>query len=177
MDEPIKEPTTKPDTVTMTQEQLSALLGRIANLESGQRVVKPTRVSDRTAVLRFYNGKPVVGLRGYREILDETNNRVAVITLDLFGGDNLESVEVPYLSFLNEGNGEKVKIVKQEAQKHVKSDGQVRAVNPDPMNQKTWEGGLIDLEVVSYTYKADVEVIEGPHAGEKYTVPAECLNL
>ncbi len=159
-------------TMTITKGQWEALLHEVANLRSGTKVEKPKRVTDHTATLRFYGDKPVVKFSNFQEPLVD-GRRVGFVDLTLEDG---EVVAVEYLAFLNEGNGEKVKIISQKATESVKNYGTVRAVNPDPKNQKTWDGGMIDLEVTSVSYQAEVEVIDGPHEGKKYSVPTTCLN-
>lgn len=159
------------ETMTVTKEQWTAVLQEIANLK-GATPKKPERVTTHVAVLRFCNNRPVTKFDNYQEIL-ENGKRVAYIDLTLIDG---EVITVPYLDFLNEANGEKVSILSQKATESVKNYGQARAINPDPLNQKTWNGGLIDLEVVSVSYQAEVEVVEGAHQGEKYSVPTSCLN-
>lgn len=159
--------------VTITTQQWQEVLNRLARAEQRGVVEKPKRITEHTATLRFCNDKAVVGFDNFREVMEE-GRRIGYFDLTLEDG---EVLTVPYLEFLNEGNGEKVKIVSQKAHEQVKSFGTVRAINPDPKNQKTWDGGMIDLEVTTVTYQAEVEVIEGPHAGKKISVPTAALNV
>lgn len=161
-----------PKTVTITEEQWTTVLQEIANLKRGNTPLKPTRITTHTAMLRFCNDRPVVKYDNFQEIL-ENGKRTGYIDLTLSDG---EVITVPYLEFLNEGNAEKVSITSQKATESVKSYGSVRAMNPDPLNQKTWNGGMIELDVTSVTYQAEVEVLEGPRKGQKFSVPTSALN-
>lgn len=169
---PVNKPTQ--ETITITKDQLSAFVQDEVAKALGAKIEKPKRVTEHTAYIRFFEDQPVVGLANVRERLLD-GKKVGFVDLNLLDG-SVRNVE--YLNFLNESERETVSIIKQNAKQHVKNYGTVRAINPDPYNQKTWNGGMIDLEVTSYTYQADVEVIsDGKRKGEKYSVSTEALNI
>lgn len=163
------------ETVTITKGQLDGLLARLENLEVGRGIKKPKRVTEHEAYLRFYKEKPVVKLSNHKEMCDNFGKIRGFVDLTLLGADKPEIAE--YLPFLNESNQVKVKILSQKAEEVVITQGKTRAQNPDPLNDKKFESGEIDLEVTSYQYTAEVEVIEGEHMGEKYTLDTRALNI
>lgn len=162
--------------VTVTKAQWDEVMSQLAQLRQQGKVEKPKRVTDRVATLRFYEGKAIIGASEVAERLID-GRLTGFVTLKLEDGEEVEMLYRDYVRFLNGSMGEKVKIIDQKATEHVKSYGKVRAINPDPVNVKTWDGGVIDLEVTSVSYLANVEVLEGEHAGQQYTVPTSVLNL
>ncbi len=164
----------KSETITITRDQLKAFVQDEVAKAIGSKIEKPKRVTDRVAVIRIHEGKPVVSLNKVRERLVD-GRQVAFCKIQTLGSP--EEIEVGYLDFLNEAEKANVKILSQKATESVKSYGTIKAINPDPMNIKEWNGGNVDLEVTSVQYQAEIEVIDGDLAGQKYSVPTSCLNI
>lgn len=165
--------------VQLTTEQWTEIMNRLDRAEQGSKgLQKPVRVTEHTAMVRFFNDKPVIKTSNYRERQVE-GKWIAFFDLYLLGEDKPTNVE--YIKFLNvelEGAGtEKVKIIKQTATSHVKNYGQMTAVNPDPFNNKKFVGDMIDLDATSTTYVAEVEVCDDQlHAGLKFEIDTKSLN-
>lgn len=171
------EPKQTGKTVTMTEEQFQGLMQRIESVEIGKGIRKPKRVTEREATVRFYEGKPVIKYSNFKEKLEE-GKRVGYIDITLYGED--KPVTVQYLNFLNnENNVVKVKILSQKAEEITEVQGKVRSRNPDEAgisSKSPWQSNEVDLEVISYKYQVEVEVLDGEFKGQKYTFDAAALN-
>lgn len=170
--------------VTITKGQLQSILSEIDALKRGRVFEKPKRVTERTADIRIYEGKPVIWYGNVKEVWDDNQNKnVAYMDIKLDGEDKL--ITVPYVKFLNEPNKVKVKIVSQKAEEIVQSQGRMTAQNPNPahdpatgrpLESRPWSAREIDLEVTSVKYQATIEILEGELVGEILTLNSECLN-
>ena len=161
--------------VEISKIQLDALVSRLEILEKrGQGIVKPKRVTERVASLRFHEGKPVVWYGNVREKKDkDTGKLVAWMDIKLFEREEPASLQtVEYLAFLNEHNSVQVKIVSKKMTEFRESAGVITTVNPDPakISGKSFQPQEVDAEVVRREYTSEVEVLEGPHKGELFTV-------
>lgn len=161
--------------LSISRKQLQAIIQEEVQKGLVGGVKTPKRVTERVANLRLHDGKPVVGYGNVREIREkDTNKMVAFMDISLFG--EKEPVKVNYLEFLNTPNFVQVLVKKQTAEEVVKNDGVMSAENPDPLNNKNFQSFETDMEVVSYRYTAEVEVLEGEQKGKTFTLPANCLN-
>lgn len=165
---------TKNETITLNKTQYEGLLERLGNLEKGQRQERPKLVTERTAKLRFYGDKPVIWYGNVREIKDKDTGKL-VGWMDIKTIDD-KTYKVEYLKFLNENVSVVVQIVNQVAEKVVEEFGTRLAVNPNPLFDKKWQEFETDDEIISYKYTAEVKVLDGPHAGETYTLSTMALN-
>ena len=169
------------ETVTITKKQLQGLLDRLENVERSQKFEKPKRVTEHFGTIRVYNGKLVIWFGNVRDIWDnERNKDIAYMDIKLEGQEKPETVN--YLDFLNSPTSVRVEIKKQVAEevRELPRTGPTQAfVNPDEANWtgkfKSWQGGQ-DLEVVSYKYQVELEILEGELVGKVFNVPANCLN-
>ena len=164
----------KEKTVTMTEAQVQAMIKDGIDRAMGLKIVKPKRVLERDISIVFYEDKPVTSLGNTRyKLVDGTKVLFADITV--LGSE--KPIMVEYLSFLNEAKVELMRVIKKIDTEVVKNYGTITAINPDPYNNKTWNGGEIDLEVTSVTSECELEVLHGDRAGERYTLPNKCFNL
>lgn len=164
--------------VQVPKKEWDGLLADMAALKNKRAPQKVKRVTDRTATMRFHEGKPVVWIGNVRDIKDATNGRlVGFCDLKLFGGE--KPVTVNYLEFLNSFNYFPVNIKKQTAHEVEQNSGEFTPENPDPAKiaTKSFSAGQVENVVRSYTYTAEVEVTDGPDAGKTFTVPSTCLNI
>ena len=167
--------------VTLKESQLQGILAEIEKLKkANQPFQRAKRVKEHTATARYYEDKPVVWYGDVREESME-GKKVSIMNIKLLGESKKYPVE--YLDFLNqrgdyENNMVKVKIVKQEAEKIIESQGIKRAENPDPakISTSSFDSVEVELEVTSVEYTATVEVLEGPHQGETFKIPTKALN-
>lgn len=170
-------PSPKSDTVTVSRNQLDAYIADAVAKAVGAKVDKPKRVTNHTAVVRYHNGQPVVGLGNLVERKVE-GRTIGYIKLTLLDG-TVEEVE--YLKFLNESERQQVSIISQKATEHVTNGNQGRTIhaeNPNPYEVKNWQSTQIDLDVVSYTYKATVKVLQdGDHLDEEFEIETAYLNI
>ena len=151
----------------------------------------PKRVSDRIATLRFYKGKPVVWYGNVRELkTKDDDERVSYMDIKLYGEEKVLTIK--YLDFLNkekeyseEVESYEVSIKSQKVEEIYKSYGRRMAENPNPardpatgqpLGDRGWQSKEIEMEVVGYKYTAVVEVNDGPHKGEEFTLSTACLN-
>ena len=95
------------------KEVFDGLIARVTNLEKGTVVLKPKRAMDHEAIVRFYKGKPVIKYSNVREEKEEHTGK-NIAWFDIYLLDEEKPHKVEYLKFLNEANGVKVKILKQE---------------------------------------------------------------
>lgn len=172
--------------ITLTRTELEAIVD--ARVEKGLRGgVKPLkRVTTHTATMRVVDGKPVVEFGNVRQTKEKdprTGNLIATMDIKLLGEDKPRQVN--YLDFLNasddfQGTRVNIEIKKQEAKEVVSSQGSWRTQNSDEANvsgkNKNWQSEDTDLEVVSYEYYFDIEVLDGDLKGQKFNVPNHCLN-
>ena len=166
--------------VTITRGQLDGIMTELANLKKGTIYQKPKRVTERIVLARFHDDKIVTWMGNVDELRNkETGKLVAWTDIKVHGSD--KPVRIEYLKFLNSSNAFQAKIISQKMEEIVESQGQIRTSNPDEANisgkMKNFKSAEIDAEVVRREYTVTVEVTEGPHKGETYTVPASCLNL
>ena len=140
--------------------------------------MKPKRVTFHHAMLRFHDGKPVIGYGNIRELLNkDTGKKVAWMDIKLEG--EKDPVTVEYLEFLNSANEAKVLIKERKMKEVVRSEGQMTTVNPDPAkisSKREFTPQVVDAEVVTRKYIMTVEVLEGEHIGKVFTLPEDCLN-
>ena len=170
----IDEKPKKEKTVTMTTEQLQAFVKDEVSKAMGLKIVKPKRVLERDVSVIFYEDKPVTSLGNTQyQLVDGA--RVMFADITVLGSD--KPIVVEYLSFLNEAHVELMRVIKKIDTEVVKSYGTITAINPDPYNNKTWNGGEIDLDVTSITSESEVESLQGDRKGERYTLPNQCFNL
>ena len=171
----------KNEMVTMTKGQLKGLLDRVENLERGQKHERPKRVTEHFATMRIHEGKPVIWFGNVKEKWDDKLDKlVAWMDIKLEGQD--KPVTVEYLEFLNSPTSVRVEIKSQKAEeiRELPKIGQTTAFeNPDQGNWtgkfKSWQGGQ-DLEVVSFKYQAEIEILEGELVGKTFSIPSNCLN-
>ena len=169
------------ETVTITKKQLQGLLDRLENVERSQKFEKPKRVTEHFGTIRVYNGKLVIWFGNVRDVWDNDKNKnIGYMDIKLEGQEKIEKVN--YLDFLNSPTSVRVEIKKQVAEevRELPKTGPTQAfVNPDEGNWtgkfKTWQGGQ-DLEIVSYKYQAEVEVLEGTLKNQVFKVDSSCLN-
>lgn len=165
------------EVVQLTKSQFDSIMADLSALKNRGAVKKPKRVTEHTATLRFHNDKPVVWYGNIRELKDKDTGRlVAWMDIKVLGSEKV--INVPYLEFLNGNNRVQVKILKQTAEEIVKSFGNFRAENPDPaqISNRNWRANEVEEEVRSYKYTSVVEVIDGEHTGEQYTISNDALN-
>src|SRR3990167_6247581 len=165
------------ETVTIPKSQLEGILADIQRLKDKDSFKRPKRVTERTALLRFHNDKPVVNYFNVREKKDkDTGKLVSWMDIELYEGEEKKnSVEtVEYLAFLNSPNSIKVDIKYQKVEEVRESGGTFRAINPDEAKvaSKTWVSKEVEAEVIRKIYTATVVVTEGSHQGEEYVVDA-----
>ena len=173
--------TTSTKMVSISEGQLKGLLDRLENLERGQKFERPKRVTTHVATMRVYEGKPVVWYGNVKESWDDKQDKmIAYMDIKLEGQE--KSVNVNYLDFLNSPTSVQVEIKSQKAEeiRELPKTGPTAAFqNPDEANWtgrfKSWQGGQ-DLEVVSYKYQAEVEILDGDLRGKTFSVPSSCLN-
>lgn len=160
--------------VTLTKEQWVEIQNLISKYKSAFGVEKPKRVLERTASVRFHNGKPVVKVDNVRQ---EMKNGKSTMVFDIYLIDDPKPITVEYLPFLNDSEQVTVKILNQHATEQITSAGEITARNPDPAHIKDWRGDRVELEVKKITYIADVEVENGIYAGLKFQIPTLALNM
>ena len=163
--------------VQVPKKDWDGLLADMAALKNKRAPQKFKRITERTATIRFHEGKPVVWMGNVRDIKDPTNGKlVGFFDIKTFGSDKAETVN--YLEFLNATNYFQVKILSQKAQEVEQSGGEFIPENPDPAKiaSKSWSSGQVESVVRSYVYTAEVEVVDGPDAGKTFTVPSTALN-
>ena len=172
---------TKSDVVEISKSQLKGLLDRLENLERGQKFERPKRVTEHFATIRVYDSKPVVWFGNVKEKWDDAQDKM-IAWMDIKLEDQDKLVTVEYLEFLNSPTSIRVQIKSQKAEevRELPKTGPTMAFeNPDEGNWtgkfKSWQGGQ-DLEVVSYKYQAEVEILEGDLRGKSFSVPVNCLN-
>lgn len=168
--------TNQNETITITRGQFDALVEKVNKLEQrGQGVVKPKKVTERVARLRFDEDKPVIWYGNVREKKDkDTGKLVAWMDIKLFAGLDIPPIlkTVEYLYFLNDSNSVKVKILSKKMIEYRESQGVIRTINPDEAKiaGKNFQSQEIDAETVRREYTSEIEVLEGSHLGEKFTV-------
>lgn len=175
---------TQPEDQEMVQvpkAQLEGLLGRLESLENKGKTQKPKRVTERVALLRVHEGKPVVAYKNVRDVFEAEKNK-NVSYMDIYVLDEAEiagPVKVNYLKFLNDTNSVQVQIEKQDVEEKTVSQGVVKAQNPDPakVTSKIWDSREIDLEVTQREYVATIKVLEGDLKDKVFRVPADALNV
>jgi len=179
--------------VEVDAQQLKQLLAdneafkqKFAKIEKG--VEKPKRVTEHIARLRLIKGSPVVDFgKTWEELprteLNQLNEKRLfgefIVLVKGEDGKERQVVEtVDYIDFINESERAKVSILYQKATKHVDVQDTVRKSNPDPVHNKDFRGGEeVDLEVISYSYMCEVEVIDGTLKGNKYKLDSNVLNI
>ena len=167
---------TPEDTVTLSKSQFEGLIGRLETLEERGKTRKPKRITENTAILRFHNDKAVRWAGNVVETLDKlTGRNIAHMDIKLYGEE--KAIKVPYLEFLNAKNATLVRIKEQKAEEIVDVVESSRTRNPDPVHKKDFTSREMDMEVVTLKYTATVEVLEGSHKGDVYTLPGEALNM
>lgn len=167
--------------VTLTRGQLDGILAELSNLKSRGATKKPKRVTDRTATLRFHEGKPVITYGQVREVKDPTTGRmVSYMEIETKSEEGPVKATVGYLEFLNSANSYQVSIKSQKAEEVIQSLGTFQAQNPDEAkvgsSAKGWRSREVENEVKTFRYIVDIEVLEGEYKGLTLTVSAEALN-
>ncbi len=174
---PVEAPKPSSETITISKGQLQAFVQDAVAKAMGSKVEKPSRVKEHTAVVRYLDGQPVIKIAGLKERKVDGKN-IGYINVTLLDGI---VKEVEYLPFLNETERMHVKILSQKAEQHITSGNMgntVYAENPNPYEIKNFTSREIELEVVSYTYEANVEVTtEGEYLGNKFTIDTAFLNI
>src|SRR3990167_7285994 len=154
------------DNLNITKEQLDAVVADAVKKALANRgaTEKPKRVTDRIAKVRFFKDKLVRGYGNVDDKRDERGKLVAYMDVTLDGEDKPERVE--YLQFLDKTPQYRVMIKRVNIDEIIESEGEFRTVNPDEAK--------IDRKKVK---TSDIEVMEGPFQGQKFTVvDNDCLN-
>ena len=168
---------TNEELITLTKSQLEGIMADLDSLKKSQTSVKPKRSTERVATLRFHDDKPVVWYGEVKEVWNsERHKNIAYLDFKVEG--NNKPINVEYLKFLNSDNKVNVKIKSQSVEEITQSEGVMTTRNPDQAKiaTKNWESREMDAEIITRIYTVTVEVMEGPHSGEVYTVPAKSLN-
>lgn len=166
-------------TVTISKKDFQGIMERITSLEKGSTVVKPKRINEHTAYLRLVNGMPVVKVNKVWTQDKGMPSETDMIEIELLqSSGEVKKHHDSYLHFLNEAPKVLVTIKNQKAERVVQSQGIVRSSNPDPVFSKSgMYGQEVDLEVVSYDYTCEVEIMEGDLKGRTITMSNNYLNL
>lgn len=167
-----KKPIDDNEPVTITQGQLKGILSELETLK-GNKPNRPQKVDTNIATIRFYENKPVVWYGNIREKKVD-GERIGYADIKVIDDDKPKTVE--YLEFLNSPNQVKVEIKDQRAKRVEDVVDTIRSRNLDEHFRKKFTSEEIDMVVVKYEYEADIEVLDGTHKGEKYTVDVNCLN-
>lgn len=163
--------------VQVPESQLNTLLERIDKLEKGQgQLIRPKRVTEKTAKLREWEGKLVIGYTKVYQILNTATQALEEkIELLLKEGDKTKKVEAGYLDFLNNAAPVKVKIIEQRAENKTEIVGSSNLV--DPKDDRIYPDKTIDMIVTSVDYTSKVEVLDGQFIGETFVIENKFLNM
>lgn len=164
----------KNENVTLTKEQFDSLMGRLNRIEKGETVSKVSRITDRTANVRIFEGLPVVGIKKTFSKRNEDNKEMLMCTILVNNDGKVEEKEVNYLDFLNNCPAEMVKIIKQTAIPTTISHGFTRAKNAA---NDTFGNDSVELLVNSVDYESEIEFMNGEFAGKVMNVSNKCFNI
>lgn len=164
----------KDEMVSVSKETLSALMDRLSRLEKGGTTIKPRRVTEKTAFVRVFEGKPVVDFKKTFTKRNEDNKEILMAKFIVDNNGKQEEVEQVYLDFLNNCPAEQVKIVKQEADEKEINQGTVR-----PLDEATdrFKDSHVELIVKTVDYMSEVEFLGGDLVGKTIKVPNKVLNM
>lgn len=163
--------------VEIPKKQLSSILERLAAIEKGGAALAPKRVTERTAMLRLVDGKPIINWGKIYDKKDPLDGK-KVTWAEIYLEGVKEPKTVIYLDFLNEPNQHKVNILKQTAKPIREILGYKSPSNPDPVHNKNFQAADSVEDVIERVeYECEVEVIDGEYAGKKFLVPNTSLNI
>ena len=166
-------------TITITESHLKALIDESVSAAVKNRgvLLKPKRVTEREATVRFHEDKLVVGYGNVREEKDKFGKNITYMDIQLDGQE--EPVTVEYLKFLDSNNKHKVKIIKRNVEEIVYSEGTFKTVNPDQarIEKKNFTARVEEAEVTNKKLTSEIEVADGQYKGQTFTVvDNEVLN-
>ena len=169
------EETKESETVTVPKGVLEDLMARVSNMENGNPIQKPKRITEHHADIRLHEGKPVLRIAKTWVENRGTEKERMLCTIEYKDGEDVKTAELNYLDFLNEAPKEKVRILSQKAQDKSLNQGMVG--KRDTKTDNLMVGEEISLDVTIMEYISEVEFMGGELAGQKLTVNEEALNL
>lgn len=146
----------------ITNAQLNTLVERIAKLESGDRRPKIVKPKFNTVLVRFLDGKLVVGYGKSWEEKNAEGSWRLMAEVNIKDGEDIKVKKVDWLNFRQSGEQLEVKIVKVEMNEKVSTKGTTTIKNVDYDSYKTVDTGVeIDMEVVTPEPTYNVEMPDG----------------
>ncbi len=171
--------------ITITKEHLDSVVADAVKKALAGRGTqeKPKRVTERFAKVRFYKDKLVRKYDNVSERRNDMGRLVAYMDITLDGVEAPERVE--YLNFLDKTRQYNALIKKVHYEEQViiedpnHTGGTFKTVNSDEagIERKNFQPIIVDAEVTKKVKTSDIEILDGPYAGQTFTViDNDCLN-
>ena len=157
--------------LNISREQLDAVVADAVKKALANKIAeKPKRVTERIVKVRFYKDKLVRSYSNVDEQRDDRGKLIAWVDITLDGQEEPERVE--YLKFLDKTPQFRALVKKVTFDEIVESEGEFRTVNPDEakIERKNFNPRVEVAEVTKKVKKSDIEIMEGSHQGEVYTI-------
>ena len=164
--------------VVLEKADFESLMDRIQALEERNKPEqKLKKVDEHYAYLREYDGFYLVDFGKFNtKKIDDIKTMFLNVKLEDLKGKQKE-VEVKYVEFFAESEPrKKVQILKKITKAEVTTQDTISKVNLNEHEDKNFIPGSVDLDVISYDDKYEVEFLEGNLKGQKVIIKANVLN-
>ena len=160
------------DEIRISKAQLDAVVAdAVKKALAGRTSEKPKRITDRIVKVRFYKDKLVRSYGNVDEQRDTATGKL-VAYMDVTLDDQVKPERVKYLEFLDKTPQYRALVKKISFDEIVESEGEIQTKNPDEakIEKKNFVSRVETAEVTKRVKKSEIELMEGPFAGQTFTV-------